>query len=83
MHIVLVGGSGFLGQFLVHELVADGHTCTVLSRHADRHLSIKLAPGTRLVQADVYDTDALARISPRSPSSSLRSRLASSSFASA
>ena len=62
MHIVLVGGSGFLGHYLVNELVADGHRCTVLSRHVDRRGAFKLQPGVRLLQADVYDPDSLASI---------------------
>jgi uncharacterized protein YbjT (DUF2867 family) len=60
MKIVLVGGSGFLGRYLVHELVADGHFCTVLSRHTERRGSVRLEPGTKLVQADVYDPQALS-----------------------
>ncbi len=62
MHIVLIGGSGFLGRYLVRELVANGHRCTVLSRHADRCGVIKLEPGVRLVQANVYNPDRLGAI---------------------
>jgi NADH dehydrogenase len=61
MNIVLVGGSGFLGQYLVRELVADGHRCTVLSRHTERRGPFRLEPGVRLKQADVYNPDELAR----------------------
>jgi NADH dehydrogenase len=60
MHVVLVGGSGFLGRYLVRELVANGHHCTVLSRHADRRRSVALQKGARLVQANVFDEDGLA-----------------------
>lgn len=60
MDIVLVGGGGFLGRYLVHELVADGHRCTVLSRHADRRAELRLEPATRLEQADVHDPAALS-----------------------
>lgn len=59
MNIVLIGGSGFLGKYLVQELGADGHSCMVLSRHADRCGSFKLEPGVELRQADVFDADAL------------------------
>jgi NADH dehydrogenase len=61
MKVVIIGGSGFLGRYLVHELVADGHECTVLSRHTDRCLSLKLEPCTQLVQTDVYDPDSLSQ----------------------
>jgi len=59
MRIVLVGASGFLGRYLLNALVADGHHCVVLSRAAVRHGNIGLVPGVELVQADVYDADAL------------------------
>ena len=61
MNIVLVGGSGFLGQYLVNELVANGHQCTVLSRNIERRREFRLKPATRLVQANVYDADELTR----------------------
>ena len=60
MNIVLVGGSGFLGQYIVNELVANGHRCTVLCRNIQRCRSLRLKPSTRLVQADVYDEAQLA-----------------------
>ena len=62
MHIVLIGGSGFLGRYLVRELVANGHRCTVLSRHIDRRGTLKLERGVRLLQADVYDPQSLSAI---------------------
>ncbi len=60
MKVVLVGGSGFLGRYLVQELVADGHRCMVLSRNTDRCKTFRLEPGTELVQADVYDPKTLS-----------------------
>lgn len=60
MRIVLVGASGFLGRYLLSALVADGHHCVVLTRAAARLGEIGLLPGVELVQADVYDADALA-----------------------
>jgi len=60
MNIVLVGGSGFLGRYIVHELVADGHRCTVLSRHPERRSRFRLETATRLVQVDVHDPRELA-----------------------
>ena len=60
MNIVLIGGSGFVGQYLVRELAADGHRCKVLTRSAGRRREFRLERGTLLVQADVYSPDVLA-----------------------
>jgi len=60
MRIVLVGASGFFGRYVLNALVADGHQCVVLTRAADRHGDMLLLTGVELVQADVYNADALA-----------------------
>ena len=60
MRIVLVGASGFFGRYVLNALVSDGHRCLVLTRAAGRHSDIVMLPGVELVQADVYDADALA-----------------------
>jgi NADH dehydrogenase len=61
MNIVLIGGSGFLGQYLVRELVADGHQCTVLTRCTANRREFSLEKGIRLQQSDVYSVDVLTR----------------------
>ena len=60
MRIVLVGASGFFGRYMLNALVAEGHHCVVLTRAAQRHGEMVMLPGVDLVQADVYDADALA-----------------------
>jgi uncharacterized protein YbjT (DUF2867 family) len=59
MRIVLIGASGFLGRYLLADLVADGHHCVVLTRAEARLGELELMPGVELVQADVYDADVL------------------------
>ncbi|NNL95547.1 MAG: complex I NDUFA9 subunit family protein, partial [Xanthomonadales bacterium] len=59
MRIVLVGGSGFLGHYLVRAFQAAGHQSVVLTRQAVRHRDVQLLRGVKLVQADVHDPDAL------------------------
>jgi NADH dehydrogenase len=59
MKIVLIGGSGFVGQYLVRELAADGHECTVLTRCAVRHREFLLEQGVKLAQADVFSPEQL------------------------
>ncbi len=61
MKIVLVGGSGFLGQFVVRALAAAGHHSVVLTRAPERVREFALERGARLVQADVYSPAALSR----------------------
>lgn len=61
MHLVLLGGTGFVGRALLPVLAQSGHTSTVLTRHKARHREITLIPGTRLRQADVYQPDDLCR----------------------
>ena len=36
MHILIAGGSGFIGQALVNHWVAQGHQLSVLGRHTDK-----------------------------------------------
>ncbi|MEJ2535286.1 MAG: complex I NDUFA9 subunit family protein [Gammaproteobacteria bacterium] len=60
MKVALVGASGFIGQRLVQELTRAGQECVVLTRNAAGRREIKLIGGARLLEADVYDPDALA-----------------------
>ena len=60
MRIVMLGGSGFLGRYVLRALISDGHDCTVLTRNATHRNTLNLVPGVRLVQADVYDQEVLA-----------------------
>jgi len=61
MNIVLLGGTGFVGQALLPVLAEYGHTSTVLTRQKARHREITLIPGARLIQADIYNPDDLCR----------------------
>ena len=60
MKIVLVGGSGFLGQFVVRAFADMGHECLVLTRSPVRARQFALARNTRLVSADVYSVQQLS-----------------------
>jgi NADH dehydrogenase len=61
MKIVLIGGSGFLGKYVVRALAAAGHDSMLLTRAPERAREHALEPRVRLVKADVYDHDVLAR----------------------
>ena len=60
MRIVLVGASGFLGRHLLHTLTGDRHHCVVLTRTAQRRSTTAMLPGVELVQANAFETGALA-----------------------
>lgn len=57
--IVILGGTGFVGSYLVPRLVADGHRITLLSRNRELRRSMAVLPGVSVRSADVYDDVAL------------------------
>jgi uncharacterized protein YbjT (DUF2867 family) len=61
MRIVLIGASGFFGEYLLRALIEDQHHCVVLTRAPDRRKRLGLMAGVELSQADVYDTDVLVQ----------------------
>ena len=60
MQIILLGASGFLGKYVLKALSKEGHRSTVLTRDVAGRSTLRLVPGIKLVQADVYDRDVLA-----------------------
>jgi uncharacterized protein YbjT (DUF2867 family) len=61
MRVVLIGASGFFGEYLLRALIEDQHHCVVLTRAPDRRKKLGLMAAVDLVQADIYDTDVLAQ----------------------
>lgn len=65
-HIVLLGGTGFVGRALASELVsragAGGLRLVVPTRHLVHGRAIQCLPGVELVQASVHDDAQLARV---------------------
>lgn len=64
MHITrigLLGGTGFVGRHLLHQLAAQGIACRVLTRHPHRHQELLTTLGLELCQVDVFDPDALTQ----------------------
>ena len=59
--IVILGGTGFVGSYLVPRLVADGHRVVLLSRNRERHRALAVLPGVSIRSADVYDDAVLWR----------------------
>lgn len=56
--IALIGGSGFVGRHLTHELAKRGHQCRVLTRHAHRHHALRISAELR--EVDAFDRTQLS-----------------------
>jgi NADH dehydrogenase len=51
--ISILGGTGFVGQHLVHRLTKEGYSVRVLTRRPERHRALIVNPAVRLVEANV------------------------------
>ncbi len=60
--VTVLGGSGFIGRHIVHELVAQGLAVRVPSAHPDKHKDLRILPGVDLVEADVHDDAQLRAV---------------------
>ena len=58
MRVCVTGGTGFLGSYLVHDLLANGAEVCVLARPSQRAGTLA-AQGVRVVHGDVRDADSL------------------------
>ncbi len=58
-HLVVLGGTGFVGSHLVPALARAGWQVTVASRNAERLRQLAVLPEVRVVSVDVYDRAAL------------------------
>ena len=59
MSNLVTGGSGFLGRYLVEQLVARGETIRVFCRSEPECLSL---PGVTWIRGDVRDVEAVTRV---------------------
>ncbi len=60
--VVVVGGSGFVGRHLVGRLSATGLEVVVPTRRREQAKHLILLPTVEVVESDVYDRAALARL---------------------
>ncbi len=61
---LVLGGSGFVGHHMCKELVSQEHRVTVPTRDAAKARDLRSLGAVELVQADVHDPAALARLVP-------------------
>lgn len=57
--ICIIGGSGFVGRTLAHHLSRDRHDISILTRFPERHRSLLVLPGLRLLRTNVHDPNEL------------------------
>jgi len=60
-HVLVLGGSGFVGRHLAAALDARGYRVTILSRNRERHRELQVLPRVRIVNGDPYDGACLAQ----------------------
>jgi NADH dehydrogenase len=60
--ICVLGGSGFVGRHLCHQLVARGYRVTVPTRDRERAKSLITLPTADVFTADVHDAATLKRV---------------------
>jgi uncharacterized protein YbjT (DUF2867 family) len=60
--ILLIGGSGFIGGHVARRLAARGLRVTVATRRRERAKHLFTLPTVEVVEADIYDDAALARL---------------------
>lgn len=60
--ILILGGSGFVGRHIVARLVARGDLVVVPTRRRERARHLIMLPTVDVVQADIHDPAALARL---------------------
>lgn len=58
--ICILGGTGFVGRHMVHQLALSGRQVTVLARQPQRHRDLAVTPGVRLARANIQDPLVLA-----------------------
>ena len=61
-HILLIGGSGFIGSVIAAQLVARGCRVTIPTRRRERARQLLVLPTVEVVDADIGQAETLARL---------------------
>ncbi len=61
MKIFLTGGSGFIGHWVVQELLAQGHQLRLLIRNLSKIPSLKTLPGVEIAEGTIYDQSVIEK----------------------
>lgn len=60
--VCILGGSGFVGRHICHQLAAAGYRVRVPTRDRERAKQLLLLPTVELIETDVHDAGNLARM---------------------
>ncbi len=63
--LILLGGSGFIGNQLAFALANKGSQVTIPCRRPHRHQALKVHPNIHLVEANVLDSEQLGQLCQR------------------
>ena len=73
MNILVTGGGGFLGRYIVEDLLAKGHSVSSFARSPQLELEAK---GVKVVQGDLQNTKAdLAQFEMRKADYAVKKKL--------
>ncbi|MCQ8894836.1 complex I NDUFA9 subunit family protein [Limnobacter humi] len=61
-NVLVIGGSGFIGQAVCNELTKAGHRITVPTRRHDNAKHLLTLPTCRVITANIHDRAALGRL---------------------
>ncbi|GLR27235.1 complex I NDUFA9 subunit family protein [Limnobacter litoralis] len=61
-NILIIGGSGFLGQSVCNQLAAQGHRLTVPTRRLDKGKHLSMLPTCQVVKANIHDRATLGKL---------------------
>jgi UDP-glucose 4-epimerase len=66
MRILVTGAAGYIGSVVTEQLVEQGHQVTALDNLSNGHL-LAIHPGSKFVQLDLLDADALKSLLKNNP----------------
>ena len=61
-HIVVLGGSGFVGRYLVSQLAAASRSVVVPTRRRERGKHLILLPTVEVIEANIFASPTLERL---------------------
>jgi UDP-glucose 4-epimerase len=61
MKIILTGGTGFIGSYILNQLLSDGHDVTVLARNANKIQGLHTMKNVRVLEISMTDFDKIPK----------------------